>query len=180
MRLPLALGLLLACLPAFAGPREDVQAAMARFVALKSYRATMQLTAPKPTTSRLTFVAPDRYEIRMDGMGAQYIIGNTMYLDAGGRRLQVPLPAGTLDRYRDPARLDSERAQLQVTDLGPAAVGGRIGRKYKLLRRDAPDSVTMLWVVGGLPVRIEAANARGRVLIQYEHFNDPTLRVQAP
>ncbi len=172
--------LLLAAVPALAGPREDVEAAMRRFLALKSYQATMQVSAPKPATSQVTFVAPDRYEIRMDGMGTQYILGNRMLLNLGGRRMEVPIPAGTLERYRDPARLHDEREQLDVTDLGPAAVGGRPARKYKLLRRDAPDSVTMLWIAGGLPVQIEARNARGAVSIRYSHFDDASLRVQAP
>jgi hypothetical protein len=180
-RTVVVLGLLLASLPALAGAREDVMAAMTRFLALKSYQATMQVDADTAGVSEVTFVAPDRYRIHSARLGTQSIIGNTLWLDLGGQLRKVPLPPGTLDRYRDPVRLASERDRLQVTDLGPSTVDGQPAHRYRMVRSEAPDAVTMLWIGrGGLPLRIEAASSKGRVTIRYARFNDPTLRVQAP
>lgn len=176
-----ALALLLGSLPALAAGRDDVMAAMARFVALRSYQATMLVEHDPNGASQVTFVAPDRYEIRSAKLGTQYIIGNTLWLTLGGQQRKVPLPPGTLDRYRDPVRLASERDRLQVTDLGPSSVDGLSARRYRLVRSEAPDAVTMLWIgSAGLPLRIEAASSRGRVTVRYGRFNDPSLRVQAP
>src|SRR5687768_1757313 len=83
----------------WAGPREDVNASIDKFLAARSFHADMVSSGPKPVNHQLDFVAPGRYRMRMTGMGEQYIIGDTMFLSVPGnggpvRTLKVPMPKG--------------------------------------------------------------------------------------
>ena len=84
---PLAVAGLLALLLAngivHAGPKEQVTAAMQKFLSAKSYQASMRHEGAPPTSISMQFEAPDRYRMETPA-GTQTIVGDTMYMQAGG------------------------------------------------------------------------------------------------
>src|SRR3546814_11840163 len=66
----------------------------------------------------------------MPGLGTQTIIGEAMYMSVDGRSMKVPLPAGTLTPWRDPARLDENAATMTVQATGRDSVAGPPPRTY--------------------------------------------------
>lgn len=174
----------------WAGPREDVNASIDKFLAARSFHADMRTSGPKPMAHQLDFVAPGRYRMRMPGMGDQYIIGDTMFLSipgrsGPGRTLRVPMPKGTLSQWRDPARLAENAAGMSVSALGEDMVGSARATKYRVVHSKPQPSTMTLWVGrDGYPLQIlTSGNAQGQRMIttiRYSRFNDPTIRVDAP
>ena len=73
---------------------------MDKFLAASSFHASMHMEGAQTMTNEMDFVAPDRYRMQMTA-GTQVIIGDTMYMETRGKRMQVPLPAGTISQWRD-------------------------------------------------------------------------------
>ncbi len=171
---------------AHAGAREDIEASMQKFVAAKSWHATMRIDGKRPMTNELDFTAPDRYRIQMAGMGTQYIIGDSMTISMQGHTMKVPMPKGTLSRYRDPVQLHENAKSITAEALGKDTIDGKQARKYSIHNREQPDADMLMWIGGDdYPVQIKVANkgkgaAAGTVTFRYSRFNDPTIRVQAP
>lgn len=179
-----SVALLLLSTGALAGAREDVEASMQKFVALKSYHATMRMTGAQSMIAQLDFVAPDRYRIGTPA-GTQYIIGDQMVMDFHGRTMRVPMPKGALSQWRDPANIHKNAASITFTALGPDVVDGKPAQKYRMVGSQSPQTSSVIWIGGnGYPLQIEASgNARGKPVtttIRYSRFNDPTLRIAAP
>ena len=129
----------------------------------------------------MDFVAPDRYRMEMAGRGSQVIVGDTMYMQVDGRRMQVPLPAGTLTQWRDPARLGEAEANMTVDDQGSDSVDGQAAKKYVLhVATPKPAEIDMWIGARGLPLQIVSHNAMGDATIRYSRFDDPTLSIEAP
>lgn len=175
--------LLLAACAAQAGPREDIEAATLKFLAARSYHVEMRHDGSAKAMTTLEFVAPDRYRLRTP-QGTQVIIGDTMYVGTAGRTMQVPLPRGVLNRWRDPAQLKRHRDTLVVEALGVEPVRGQPARKYRMAN-SAPPSESLMWIgADGYPHRIQASGrANGRkatTTLDYSRFNDPEIRIQAP
>lgn len=168
-------------------PREAVIAAMHAFTGVRSYHATMRFDGgPRgPMTNQLDFVAPDRFRMELPGMGAQYVIGDTMYMQLDGRSMQVPMPKGTVTRWRDPANLAEAEAGMTVEAAGSDSVDGVAARKY-VVRHAAPNpSEVTMWIgPDNLPMKMqvtgEANGARSTTVVRYSRFNDPSIVVEAP
>lgn len=186
VRAPLAIALMLslACGTALAGPREEISAAMEKMLAAKSWHATMDLKGPHSMSNQLDYVAPDRFRINMGDMGTQYIIGNTMHMSVRGQSMQLPLPKGTLDQYRDPGKLKANNATMTVQALGNDLLAGKPARKYRVRNpKDGTDA--LMWISGdGYPAQVKVeGKAQGQATtttIRYSRFNDPTIKVSAP
>jgi hypothetical protein len=164
-------------------PREAVIAAMHKFVGVRSYHATMTFDGgPRgPMTNQLDFVAPDRFRMEIAGMGEQYVIGDTMYMSMHGRKMQVPMPKGTVTRWRDPASLAEAEAGMTVDDQGSDSVDGQSARKYVVHATQPKQTTTTLWIGdAGLPLQILANNAMGDATIKYSHFDDPAIVIEPP
>src|SRR3546814_14627066 len=73
----------------------------------------------------------------MPGLGTQVIIGNTMYMQAGGQSMRMDVPAGTLDQWRDPARLDDPARETPAQALGRENLDGQSTRKVLLRHQQA-------------------------------------------
>jgi hypothetical protein len=164
-------------------PRADVVAAMRTFWDLRSYHAAMHLEgSPRgPIDNAVDFVAPDRYRMQAAGRGTQVIVGDTMYMEIGGRQMQVPLPEGTLTQWRDPAKLADAETEMTVEAQGGDAVDGQPAKKY-LVRVATPKPAEItLWIGDqGLPLQIVSHNPLGQATIRYSRFNDPALTIEAP
>ncbi len=178
-----ALFLLLSAATAQAGAREEVGAAMQKFLAARSYHVEMQHDGTQPMTTTVDFVAPDRYRLTSP-MGTQTIVGDTMVMTMQGRSMRVPLPKGTLTQWRDPAQMDKHRDTLSIEALGAAMLDGKPARKYRMVN-SKPRSESLMWVgADGYPHRIEAtAQMQGKPVtttLRYSRFNDPTIKIAAP
>jgi hypothetical protein len=168
-------------------PREAIGAAMQRFMDLRSYHATMQLDGgPRGATrNEIDFVAPDRFRMTMPGLGTQTIVGDTMYMSVDGRSMKVPLPAGTLTQWRDPARLAGNAATVTVEAQGRDSIGGKPARKYLVHNTGPQPSEATMWIGDdGLPLQIRvSSNAQGHATIttiRYSRLDDPSLRIDPP
>jgi hypothetical protein len=168
-------------------PKEAIRASMQRFMQARSYHASMELDggARGAMRNEVDFVAPDRFRMAMQGMGTQTIIGDTMYMSVDGRSMKVPLPAGTLTQWRDPAKLDENAATMTVEAQGRDNVDGMPARKYLVHNtRPQPSDVTMWIGNDDLPLQIRVSgSAQGRTTtttIRYSRFDDPSLRIDPP
>lgn len=170
---------------AWAGPKEDMKALSVKFLALRSYHATMTSSDARLPKTEMDFVAPDRYRIN-SGMGAQVVIGDTMYMTIDGRTMRIPMPKGALTQWRQNDRAFREIDRAQIEALGTEVVGGKPMKKYRMIQTfDGNRSDTLLWVgPNGLPAKMETTGSYGRktytTTIVYSRFNDPTLRIDPP
>lgn len=171
---------------AWAGPKEEVEAATKKMLAAKSWHADMTSSGGPggSMTTGADFVAPDRYRLKTP-QGTQLIIGDTMHMTVAGRSMAVPLPKGSLSQWRDPAKLADASAKTTVTALGSDPVGGKPAKKYETRNADHPGQVVVMWVgAAGYPVKIRTTSThQGRPVttdITYSRFNDPALKIAAP
>jgi hypothetical protein len=168
-------------------PREAVIASMHKFMDARSYHATMTFDGgPRgPMMNQLDFVAPDRFRMDIAGMGSQYVIGDTMYMSMHGRTMPVPMPQGTVTRWRDPANLADAEAALNVDAAGSDSVDGVAARKYVIHHTTPkPGEVTMWIGPDDLPLKMEVSgDANGtmtKTVVRYSRFNDPSIVIEPP
>lgn len=165
--------------------RGEVDAAMAKFLAARTWHASMHVSGGgREMVNEMDFAAPDRYRMQLAGMGTQYIVGDTMVMSMGGRTMRVPMPKGTLSKWRDPARIHDATAKTTVEALGADLVDGKPAKQYAIHNPDQ-DSEVRMWVGGdGYPLQIRSESRSGDkatiATIRYSRFNDPTIRVEAP
>ena len=162
-------------------PREEVNAAIDKLLTTRSYEATM-VSADGRKLQQLEFVAPGRYRIRRAGT-EQIVVGDVLYQERNGMRMEVPLPQDVLTQWRDPARLVEHAKDMGVTAAGDEPVAGTPARKYRISRSGSQPGPLTVWIgADGYPVQILATSAGESVptLIRYARFNDPEIRIQPP
>jgi hypothetical protein len=170
-----------------ASPKDALKASMDKFLALRSYHASMEFSSgPDGQMAHhdIDFVAPDRYRMVMP-MGTQFIIGNTMYMHVQDRTMKVPMPKGTLSQWRDPARLAEAEEGMTVQAQGSDALDGIATRKYLVHHeKPQPTDVTMWINDDDLPVQIQVNSLlKGKDMtstIRYSRFDDPSIKVDPP
>lgn len=167
-----------------AGAGAEVKASMDRFLKARSFHAVMHMEGARALTHEMDFVAPDRYRMQMP-VGTQVIIGDTIYMQADGRSMKVPLPRGSLSQWRDPLKLEENKANLEVDALGEDAVDGLPARKYRV-GSTLPDTEAFeLWIgANGLPLQLrQQGQAQGKpylMTLRYSRFDDPTITIDVP
>ncbi|MDR6842707.1 LolA family protein [Pseudoxanthomonas sacheonensis] len=170
-------------------PEDEVKASMDKFLKAKSFHAVMTMEGARGMTNEMDFVAPDRYRMKMP-VGTQVIIGDTMYMQADGRSMKVPLPKGTLSQWRDPLKIEENKAGLSVEALGSDSVEGQAAKKY-LVRNTQPEpgqpgpNEFTFWIADdGLPLQLlHQGQAQGKpysMTLRYSRFDDPTITIDAP
>ena len=165
-------------------PEDEVKASMDRFMQAKTFHAVMNMQGARAMTNEMDFVAPDRYRMKMQ-TGTQVIIGDTMYLQVDGRATRVPLPKGTLSQWRDPLKLEENKAGLSVEALGSDSVDGMPAKKF-LVRNTLPEaSEFTLWIgANGLPLQLlQQGQSQGKaytMTLRYSRFDDPAITIDAP
>ncbi|WP_156899826.1 hypothetical protein [Luteimonas mephitis] len=176
-----------AALNPLSNPEEEVRAAMRKLLAATSYQVTMEMQAGArgKMVNQLEFAAPDRFRMTMQDLGSQVIIGNTMHMSVAGRTMSVPLPAGTLDKWRDPAMLEQNTTGMTVQALGSDSVGSKPARKYLIKHTKPQPAEVFLWVGSdGFPIQMQVpASAKGQgtdTWMRYSRFNDPSIVIAAP
>lgn len=168
-------------------PREAVIASINKMMEARSYHASMEIDGGPQGQLRneVDFVAPGRMRMQMAGMGTQRVIGDTMYMTLDGRSMQVPMPKGTMTRWRDPGNFRAAEAGLTAEGLGSETVNGVTARKYAL-HHTMPDAAAgTLWIsADDLPLKMQVTSgAPGKQVtttIRYSRFNDPSIRIDAP
>jgi len=182
-------GLALACASSFAvaSPKDDLHAAFTKFLAAKTFRATATDVKKGEQVSKMEFVAPDRY--RVDARGhASLIIGDTMYMDMGGKLTPVPVPGvgKMVAQYRNPEFLGEMEAGMEVKALGDDSVDGEATHvyAYTLTRPMKSDAKTWVSASTGMPIQIESTGTfmghTATTRVHYSGFDDPSIRIDAP
>ncbi len=173
-----------AALNPLSDPVDEVKASMDKFLAAKSFHATMKMEGAQLMTTEMDFVAPDRYRMKMP-VGTQVIIGDTMYMQTQGRTMKVPLPQGTLSQWRDPLKIEENKAGMSVEAQGSDSVDGESAKKY-LVRHTQPEPSEFTFWIGDddLPLQLlHSGQAQGKaytMTIRYSRFDDPGIVIDAP
>ncbi len=168
-------------------PKAAVTSSIQSFLGVRSYHAVMRMEGgPRGSMdNQIDFVAPDRYRMSLDGMGNQVIIGDTMYMDVQGRSMKVPMPAGSLSKWRDPAKLAENEAGMTVQAQGSDPVDGAPARRYLVHHAQPQPTDVTLWIGGdNLPLQMQVrSDVHGKPMattIRYSRYNDPTLSIEPP
>ncbi|HYM87324.1 MAG TPA: hypothetical protein VET30_11410 [Pseudoxanthomonas sp.] len=164
--------------------KDEVSTSFDRMLAARSYHATITTDGQGPMTTEMDFVAPDRFRMQM-AAGTQVIIGDTLYMQAGGRSLKTPLPKGSMTQSRDPLKIEQNKASLEVESLGSEDVDGQSSKKYRVRHAGPPPSDFTYWIGdNGLPVQLQQqGQAQGKpytMTLRYSRFNDPAITIDAP
>src|SRR3546814_10703885 len=118
--------------------------------------------------------------------GPQVIFGNPMYMQVNGQSIRTDVPAGSLDQWRDPARLDDPARKTQVQALGREALDGQSARKFLVRSQQAgmPAADITMWIgPDDLPLQVRVASTSGDATtstIRYSRFNDPSIEITPP
>jgi outer membrane lipoprotein-sorting protein len=173
---------------AHAGPREDLHIAFSKFLAQTSFRGDIVGNmAGRASHSTVEFQAPDRIRVTTEGRPPVVMIGNTLYMNANGRAMKVPMPAGNpMTQYRDGSLLAQLEHGMLVEDLGMDSLGGMPAHKYRYTVEKPQPSTSLIWVSlrTGLPVQLQTSRAvMGKpvdTVIRYSKFSDPSVKISAP
>jgi hypothetical protein len=165
---------------------QEVRDSMDRFMAARRFHARMTMEGgPQPIATEMDFVAPDRYRIRM-ASGTQIVIGDTLFMDAGGRRSRVPLPAGTLTQWRDPLKIQQHQQGLSAQREGRDLIGGAAATRYRV-RHSQPEPLEFTYWIGGdgrpLQLRHSGVSADGAsytITQVYSRYDDPAIAIEIP
>ncbi len=169
---------------ACAGPKEDVVAAVDKFLAAKSYHASMSM-GPGPATET-DFVAPDRMRVKLGTMGEQVMIGNVVYMTLQGKTTRQPAPGGGVAATRSREKVLGNLQTLKVSALGEETLAGVATRKYKVDNSQPNKTSSTFWVAAasGYPVQaVNVAEVGGKTYtstLKYSRYNDPSIKIQAP
>lgn len=177
---------LLVSAPAFAGPKDAVHAAFAKFLAAKSFHASVTNAANGEKVSDLSFVAPDRYRVQSTHGPEITIVGDDAWMNMNGQSMKMPMPVGKMiAQYRN----DKTLAQLEnteVTEVGSDGVGGEAAHVYHYKLTEPMQADVKLWVgdKSGLPLQIETQGSfmgkSGTTIVRYSDYDDKAIRVDAP
>ncbi|GAB2488968.1 hypothetical protein [Arenimonas alkanexedens] len=199
----LLLPLLLVLTPtaARADAKQDMFEAWQALLAVKSFRAEIEQLEPAQSIIRIEFQAPDRFRVAIPNGPTTVVIGDTGYMEIGGRTMKLPMAMGSMtSQYRNEAFLRKLQEGMVVEDLGEDSLNGEPVRKYRFVQdvatppafQGAPgvagstESTSVAWVSAksGLVLKIDVSSVQGgqtsRSEIRYSDFNSPAIRIQSP
>lgn len=172
---------------AWAGPKETVHDAFAKFLAAKSFRATVTDVKNGEQLSQMEFVAPNRYHMHNAKAGMDTIImGDDAWMDLHGQLTKMPIPVGKIiNQYRNEKSL-SQFESASVTDLGADSVDGEPAHAYHYTITEPAQADVKLWISDrtGLPLQMESQGSfmghAATTRVHYSAFNDPSIQISTP
>lgn len=185
-RIALFLTSLVLAAPACAAPKDAVHAAFAKFLAAKSFHATVTNAATGEKVSDLAFVAPDRYQLHSAHGPDVTIVGDDAWMNMNGQSMKVPMPIGKMvAQYRNDKTL-TQLDNANVTEVGSDTVDGAAAHVYHYTLTEPMKADVKLWVgdKSGLPLQIESQGSfmgkSGTTRVRYSDFDDAAIEVAAP
>src|SRR6478735_3349303 len=161
---------------ALADARADLHAAFQKNLSAKTYRATMTDLSTGKQVSTVEYQAPDRYRIQANGMTSVIANGN-MYMQVNGQSMKVPLPAGTMEKFRSDSAWKQMEKDTLISERVPGTVGAEPARKFHWITSGAHPSTGDVWVgvKSGYVLQVETTEAagskKGAVRVHYGDFN---------
>jgi len=173
---------------ACAGPRETVHDAFAKFLAAKSFRATVTDAKSGEQLSQMEFVAPNRYHLHNDKAGTDtLIVGDDAWMNMHGQLMKVPIPVGRMiGQYRNESTLRQMESGISVDDLGADNGAGEPAHAYHYSVTEPAKADIKLWIgdSSGMPLQIESQGSfmghTATTRVHYSAFNDPSIAISAP
>jgi outer membrane lipoprotein-sorting protein len=187
-RILAGLALALTCSFAAASPKDELHAAFGKFLMVHSFRAVATDVKNGETVSSIEFVAPDRYRMKATDGTASIIVGDTMYIDMGGKLTPLPVPGvgKKVAQYRNEDFLREIEGGMDVQALPDESVDGEAARVYAYTLSKPIKSNAKCWVSqkSGMPMQIEStATFMGHTSttrLRYSNFDDPSITIDAP
>jgi len=172
--------------PAFATPKDSVHAAFTKFLAAKSFRATVTNAADGEKVSDLSFVAPDRYRVHSTNGPEITIVGDDAWMNMNGRSMKMPMPIGKMvAQYRNDKTL-TQLDMANVSEVGSDSVGGEPAHVYHYTLTEPIKADVKLWVSdkSGLPLQIESQGSfmgkSGTSRVRYIDYGDASIHIDVP
>jgi outer membrane lipoprotein-sorting protein len=173
----------LACAHAVASPKEDLHEAFSKFLAAKSFRATVTDVKKGQQLSQMEYVAPDRYHMRTGDGPETIIIGDTGYMNVNGHRVQIPINVGRIvAQYRNEGLM----SDVTVIDEQSGDLDGEPAHVYTYSTTKPAKTEAKVWVSekSGLPLQIESQGSfmgvKSTTRVRYSDFDDPSIKVGQP
>lgn len=187
--LPCALAVLALAVSASASadPKADLHDAFAKFMAAKSFRATVTDVKKGQQISSMEFVAPDRYHMTGGRGPEMFIVGDDGYMNMDGRMTKIPVPVGKIvSQFRNENYQHMEENGMSVTDLGDDMVDGEAAHAYGYTMTKPVAADAKVWVSkkSGLPLQVEsngsAMGVKSTTRVRYSDFDDPSIKIASP
>ena len=160
---------------ASADPYADLTKTQKAFYAVKSFRGTISSPKMKQPV-QVEFVAPDRWHVVVAGNN-EYIIGNSMTIQAGGMSMKIPMPAsmqGMLQNTRSFSAGENLKKDYTIKYLGMTNVGGQSLRTYSYVKNSDPSLTMKMYIANdNLPRRNEVTDKNGTTTVTYSDYNAP-------
>lgn len=173
---------------ACAAPKDELHDAFAKFVAARSFHADTTDLKNGQVLSSVDFAAPDRYRVQPAKGPAQVVVGDTIYMDMGGKLTPIPVPgmARMIAQYRDPQFVRDLESGVSVQALPDAEVDGEPAKvyAYTVTRPAKADAKAWVSTKTGLPIQIESTGSfmghAATTRVRYSRFDDASIHVDAP
>lgn len=173
---------------ACAAPKDELHDAFVKFLAARSFHAEVTDLKNGETISSMDFVAPDRYRVQAAKGPVQVIVGDTIYMDMGGRLTPMPVPgmAKMVAQYRNPEFARDIENGMSVQALPDGSVDGEPARIYAYTVTQPAKADAKAWVStkSGLPIQVESTGSfmghASTTRVRYSRFDDASIRVDAP
>ena len=172
---------------ASADPRQDLHRAFVKNLGLKTFKATMTDLSTNKTVSVMEFQAPDRYRVTVAGQAPSLIIGDYMYMSAGGKSMKMPLPKGSFSQFRNEQALSELEKGATVEALGPGLVGKEPALRYgfrSAAGKQQSTSTVWVGVRSGLVLQVETRGKNGAqpfsMRMAYSDFDNRAISIAAP
>ena len=182
------LALALTCSLAVASPKDELHEAFGKFLQVHRFRAEATDVKKGERVSSVEFVAPDRYRVKPVNGPANVIIGDTMYMDIGGKLTPIPVPGVSkmVAQYRNEDFLHEVESGMSVQALPDESVDGEAARVYAYTVTKPIKSDAKCWVSQktGMPLQIESSGSfmghASTTRVRYSGFDDPSIVIDAP
>lgn len=172
---------------AAASPKDALHDAFSKFLAAKSFRATVTDVKKGQQLSAMEFVAPDRYHMKTGDGPETFIIGDDGYMNVNGRMMKMPIPVGKIiGQYRNREFLHEMENGMSIDDLGSDMLDGEAAHVYHYIVTQPGKADCKTWIsdATGMPIQIESQGSfmgvKSTTRVRYGNFNDPDIRIDAP